>query len=172
MHCGKAMISIRRITPADAGVLREIRLRALSDTPTAFSSTYARELAFASSEWQTRAQRWASAPDAASFLAFDGNSCCGIVGSFVDAEDESGVVTIVSMWVAPEARRKGLGIRLLETVEGWARQQGFTHLFLDVVENNAQAIALYEKFGFVRTGQTSPYPNDPKLCQVWMRKEL
>ena len=51
----RAMISIRRINPDDADLLRTIRLRALSDTPIAFGSTYAREVAFPEQEWQSRA---------------------------------------------------------------------------------------------------------------------
>ena len=50
------MITLRRITEHDPALLRETRLRALSDTPQAFSSTYAREIAFSQSEWESRAR--------------------------------------------------------------------------------------------------------------------
>jgi len=37
------MIKIKRITPEIALVFKQVRLRALEDSPTAFSSTYAKE---------------------------------------------------------------------------------------------------------------------------------
>jgi ribosomal protein S18 acetylase RimI-like enzyme len=165
------MIAIRRISPADAEVLRAVRLRALSDTPLAFGSTYARESAFAPLEWQTRAKRLASADDAATFLAFDGDQCCGIIGGFA-SDEKPGTVAIVSMWVAPEVRRRGLGRRLLKTAEDWARERRFTHLLLDVVETNAPAIALYQSYGFEFTGDTDQYPNDKRLRELFMIKPI
>ena len=165
------MITIRRITPNDAELLRAIRLRALSDTPMAFGSTYARELAFPTLEWQTRAMRHATAPDAATFFAFDDNVCCGIIGCF-SKSDEPSMATIVSMWVASEARRKGIGADLLQAAENWARQQKLTHLFLDVVENNAPAIGLYQACGFEFTGEMDQYPHDPNLRELFMIKPI
>lgn len=165
------MITVRRIEPDDAELLREMRLRALSDTPMAFGSTYAREFAFAPAEWQARAARNATAPDGATFIAFEDGLCCGLIGCIAKT-DESGQATIVSMWVAPEARRKGVGRRLLQAAETWARKQKFLYLLLDVVENNAPAIALYKDFGFELTGETHPYPHDPNLRQLFMIKPI
>lgn len=165
------MITVRRICPDDASLLREIRLRALSDSPGAFGSTYARELAFNAAEWESRARLRSTSTDDATFLAFDGPQCRGIIGCFIESSEPT-MATVVSMWVAPEARRNGIGDCLVRAAEEWARQRGLTHLFLNVVENNAPAMAFYQKCGFVFTGETDQYPNNPNLKELFMLKPL
>src|SRR5581483_3044683 len=115
------MLQVRRILQTEAALLRRMRLAALSDTPMAFGSTYARELAFDDAEWNKRAARLSSAPDAATFLAFEGEDCCGIIGGFLAMESATDVM-VVSMWVAPHARRKGVAARLMQALESWARE--------------------------------------------------
>jgi ribosomal protein S18 acetylase RimI-like enzyme len=165
------MISIRRITTSDATLLREVRLRALSDTPMAFGSTHSRELAFPQDEWQSRATRLSQSPDRCSFFAFDTDQCCGIIGGFRRDGDPTTAI-IVSMWVAPESRRRGIGEKLIDAVAQWALQNGMTDLFLDVVETNTPAIAFYQKCGFAFTGETDWYPNAPNVRELFMRKNL
>jgi hypothetical protein len=54
---------VRRITPADALVLRDVRLRALATDPRAFGSTYALEAPRSPSCWETWAREHASGAD-------------------------------------------------------------------------------------------------------------
>jgi RimJ/RimL family protein N-acetyltransferase len=49
-------------------------------------------------------------------------------------------------------RGRGLGGRLLETTLARGREIGLTRIELEVREANLPAIALYERFGFVREG--------------------
>jgi ribosomal protein S18 acetylase RimI-like enzyme len=165
------MMSIRRITSTDAALLREVRLRALSDTPMAFGSTHAREIAFAPEEWQSRADRLSHSPDGGTFFAFDADQCCGIIGGF-RRENDASTATVVSMWVAPESRRCGIGEKLIDAVAHWVQQNDMFSLLLDVVENNAPAIAFYQKCGFAFTGETDWYPNAPNVRELFMRKRL
>ncbi|HEY1628599.1 MAG TPA: GNAT family N-acetyltransferase [Tepidisphaeraceae bacterium] len=165
------MITVRRITERDAELLREIRLRALSNSPTAFGSTFAGEAALAAEEWQKRARDRSHSENDVNFFAFDGDVGCGIIGCYRQA-DEPGKATIVSMWVLPQARRKGVGMRLIQAVEQWARRLGLSHLLLDVVNNNAAAIAFYQKLGFRFTGESGPYPNNPNLRELFMLKTM
>jgi hypothetical protein len=48
--------AVRRAVPGDEAVLRRLRLDALTEAPEAFASTYARELARTTADWQ----RWLS----------------------------------------------------------------------------------------------------------------
>jgi N-acetylglutamate synthase len=61
----------------------------------------------------------------------------------------SGDVAIVEcMATAPGLRRSGGARRILAAIEAWAAAQGVTTLFLQVVEINAPAVALYAQTGF------------------------
>ncbi len=57
------------------------------------------------------------------------------------------------MGVVPEARRTGLGRRLMHSLLEQARARAVRVVQLEVLEQNAPAIALYEALGFVRTRQ-------------------
>jgi [ribosomal protein S18]-alanine N-acetyltransferase len=63
--------------------------------------------------------------------------------------------------VAPAARRKGLGKRLLEVLLTEARETNSSSVFLEVRESNAAARSLYEKAGFELTGRRMSYYTNP-----------
>lgn len=48
----------------------------------------------------------------------------------------------------PSAQGRGLGGRLLEATEAWARDRGFRRITLKVFGTNTRARALYEKAGY------------------------
>lgn len=64
--------------------------------------------------------------------------------------------------VAPEARRTGLGTKLLAALFATARGSDNQSVFLEVRESNAAARALYEKAGFQLTAQRKSYYADPQ----------
>jgi len=59
------------------------------------------------------------------------------------------------MWVAPFARRQGVGDSLVVTVIEWTRGQGAAKIALDVVESNQHALNLYRRHRFVDAGVTA-----------------
>lgn len=69
--------------------------------------------------------------------------------------DRPGWLHVVSMWVDPAWRGRGVGRRLLEAVVVWAGERGL-RCHLDVTVGNDAARRLYEAYGFVATGDTEP----------------
>jgi ribosomal protein S18 acetylase RimI-like enzyme len=165
------LILIQRITPKTALVFKQVRLRALEESPTAFSSTYARESLFTDEEWTRRATRWAGKGDDAMFLAFDGGRPCGIVGSYVGPEHPQRA-QVISTWVDPAYRRIGVGKALVDAVIAWNRPRGVREILLMVTSVNTGAISFYERLGFRKTGVTAEYPNDPAITEYEMMLKL
>ena len=52
------------------------------------------------------------------------------------------------LFVREDARRSGLGAKLVQTAVARARERGCARVELDVNEANGAAVALYERFGF------------------------
>jgi ribosomal protein S18 acetylase RimI-like enzyme len=59
------------------------------------------------------------------------------------------------LFVAPQARGRGVGTELLAAVAAEARRRGYAEVRLDVVEGNDRARALYEREGFRAVGSQS-----------------
>lgn len=164
------MITLELITPRNASVFKDIRLRALQDTPTAFSSTYAEESKLRDADWVKRAVQWSSEKSVC-YLAMDAGISCGIASGLLDRDDATRA-HLLSMWVAPTQRRLGIGRTLVEAVLSWARTQNAQTLHLLVTSNNEGAIKFYQRLGFSLTGKTESYRNDPSLLNYEMRRSM
>lgn len=68
--------------------------------------------------------------------------------------DEAEILTLA---VAPEARRRGIGLALVGTAMRRAAAAGAAVVFLEVGSTNAPAQALYARAGFVRVGRRARY---------------
>lgn len=66
--------------------------------------------------------------------------------------DDAGRAHLSSMWVAPELRGQGVGVRLIDALEQEARRLGESELVLRVVAENEPARRLYARVGFVDNG--------------------
>jgi GNAT superfamily N-acetyltransferase len=164
-------VEISRITPDDGPELRAVRLAALADAPFAFGATLAEEAARTAAEWSDRA-RWSSAGvERITLLAREEDRVVGIAGGYRE-EIESTEVHLVSVWTAPEARRSGLGRRLVGAVIDWAADTGASAVGLWVIRGNAPAQRLYGSMGFVETGEYQPLPSDPCADEIRMTLQL
>jgi GNAT superfamily N-acetyltransferase len=149
----------------DWELTRDTRLAALYDAPDAFASTYAREAAFTEAQWRARIRE-----DAVTFLAHadDGTVAAGMAGGILVYETPE----LVSMWVRPDRRGRGVGGLLVEAVAAWAGERGYPALSLWVTKANEPARRLYERLGFVATGEYQPLPSNPALAETRMRRAL
>jgi ribosomal protein S18 acetylase RimI-like enzyme len=139
MH--RQVFGILRLTADDAARLRALRVRSLRDAPEAFSVSLAETEARPIESWQQQLA------ELATFVATTEDRDVGIVrgGKHELFEDAA---SLVSMWVAPSARRQGLGLALIDAVVQWARAEGYRRLFLGVSRTNEPAFALYQRAGF------------------------
>ncbi len=164
------MITLEPITARNVHAFKQVRLRALEDTPIAFGSTYARESQLTETDWLQRATRW-NGENGIGLLAMDGSAPCGIAGSFLDEADPSRA-ELISMWTAPAQRQRGIGRLLVDEIAAWGRRRSAGILLLMVTSSNEPAIAFYRRLGFTPTGRTQPYPNDVSLIEFEMSRPL
>jgi ribosomal protein S18 acetylase RimI-like enzyme len=164
------MIMVERLSPRFAREFKTARLTALQDAPTAFTGTYAEESQLSAEAWLARATNW-SGDRSTCYLAMEDGVPCGLIAGKCDQQDPQRAY-VLSMWVAPAYRRSGLGSRLMEAVQSWARGSGVRELHLLVTSKNMTAIHFYRKCGFTPSGLVQPYPNDPALTQSGMVKYL
>jgi GNAT superfamily N-acetyltransferase len=151
---------IRRISLGEGEMLRDVRLRALSDSPDSFCSTFEAENRRPQRVWADDASDRAQGNQATTFFALIERQCVGLA-SGGRSEEYSGV-ELFSMWVAPTCRGLGLGKRLVQAVEDWARSCGDERVWLWVTRGNGPATHLYERMGFVAKGVYKPLPSDPQ----------
>ena len=78
-------------------------------------------------------------------------------GGFILVRTVAGEAEILTLAVAPDARRRGVGRALLRAALEASAEAGAVTMFLEVAADNAAAIALYEEEGFVRAGLRSGY---------------
>ncbi len=158
---------IVRADAEDWAAVREIRLRALSDAPDAFASRLADERDRPESQWRDRL----SSPDASTFLALYRGEPVGLVTVYRDPDDRT-CARLVSLWVSPDQRRHGVATTLTEAVLDWARLSEVQAVDLWVTENNDGARHLYERCGFVDSGERQPLPSHPHLKEMEMRRAI
>ena len=76
---------------------------------------------------------------------------------FVLARVGGGEAEILTIGVDPAARGQGIGRRLLAAAAATALAAGADSLFLEVAEDNEEALRLYERFGFYLVGIRPAY---------------
>jgi RimJ/RimL family protein N-acetyltransferase len=91
-------------------------------------------------------------PNAAVYVAEEDGVIVGRLSIARDQHPASRHVADLGLMVAAEHRRRGVGTALLDAAVEWARQAGVRKLELHVFPWNKAAIALYDRFGFVREG--------------------
>jgi GNAT superfamily N-acetyltransferase len=149
------VVRYEQLGPHDGARLRSIRLRALQDAPDAFGATYEQASAYADDAW---AKQVTELP---TFVAVDNERDVAMVRCALDRHRPD-TAFLISMWVAPEVRRRHVGGTLVDLVVAWARSNGVSRLLLDVADLNLPAVTLYAAKGFEPNGNvgTLPPPRD------------
>lgn len=139
------MIEIQALRPDDWQIWRALRLEALAEAPHAFGSS----LAAWTGEGDLEA-RWRGRLENVPYNAvarLDGTPA-GMIGA--TAPDAEGRAELLSLWVAPFARGRGVGDALVDAVADYAAGLG-AGVLLRVYDDNTPALRLYERRGFAQT---------------------
>jgi len=132
---------VRRAVADEASIIARVLYQAFVEfealyTPAAFAATTP-----TSDEVQ---KRWGDGPV---WVAAQDNQLVGTISAVPKSEG----LYIRSMAVLPSARGHGIGYLLLRAVEQFAIAQGSQRMFLSTTPFLAEAIRLYERFGFHRS---------------------
>lgn len=150
-------IKIRATEQRDWMILKEIRLAALLDTPTAFGVSYQNAIINSDEQWKQRAS---SKTQPKFWLAFKDDKGIGMIGAGLD---EANRYNLIAMWVEPESRQLGVAEHLVNTVKSEAINRGFKQIFLDVSPDNLKASRFYKKHGFTFNGDEKPLSSHPNI---------
>ncbi|MEU8225930.1 GNAT family N-acetyltransferase [Kribbella sp. NPDC048915] len=129
----------------DWPIAREVRLRALKDSPSAYLADYEDEVAVGEDGWRERftRMRWVVARDAARII--------GLASSVRVEGRPPSERHIESVWVDPRYRRTGILRAVLAELA--AVEPDVTEWRVWVLDTNTVARAVYERLGFDPTGE-------------------
>jgi GNAT superfamily N-acetyltransferase len=175
-------VTIRRLLGRDWPAYRALRLRSLTDAPHAFGSSLALEESWRPEIWMARLTAAetsgrdcpliAEAVQGQDEVSADASAApLGLVYAKCNAE-QAGVVNLFQMWVAPEARGRGVAQALLQASIAWARSIGAQRVQLGVVCGNHSAARLYQRAGFRDVGAPEPLRPGSAALEQTMQLEL
>lgn len=144
-------ILIRQSESTDAERFRELRLRALMDSPTAFSMDYERASSYPTKYWdETLAM---DDRESAIFFAEHGGQLVGMTGIARGRSPKTRhAADIWGVFVSQDWRGLHIAEELIRSCMVWAEERDITILRLAVVAGNKPAIRCYERCGFATYG--------------------
>jgi putative acetyltransferase len=105
------------------------------------------------------------------YIATIDNSVVGGAGIFPTENLPNGTCELVKLYLHKDARGTGLGKQLLNTAMQWAKENGYTQVYLESMPELSKAVTIYENVGFKRIHQ--PLGNSGHCgCDIWMVKNL
>lgn len=110
-------------------------------------------------------------PGAVYYVAEFKKQIAGGGGIFPSAGLPEKTCELVKMYLKKEFRGIGLGRLLIQKALDFARQCGYTNVYLETMPELKQALHTYEKFGFEYINQ--PLGNTGHFgCDLWMLKKI
>jgi ribosomal protein S18 acetylase RimI-like enzyme len=150
-------MEIRTTSADDWETLKEMRLAALKDAPTAFGVSYAQAVAQSDAQWRERA----AGRRPQFLLALRDGVAAGMIGGGVSAA--TGEYNLIAMWVKLEYRGTDTAAQLVAAVKASATAQGHARIVLDVAPENARASVFYRKQGFTFLPEWEPLASHPEI---------
>ena len=82
-----------------------------------------------------------------------------IIGT-VSLEKQGEKLYLGMLTVSPDLQGGGIGKQLLKAAEVFAQEENIPKIIMTVISVRTELIAWYERHGYVRTGETKPFPMD------------
>lgn len=163
--------SIRRLAAHEWRAYRELRLRALADSPACFATTLEEARARDEADWKRQVASGAGSPSEMPLVAEMGARLVGLAWCRVDDRDPR-QTHLYQMWVDPTLRRRGTGRQLLRAAVRWAESTDAHRVVLSVTCGQTAAIRLYESAGFAPVGDPEPLRSGSELLAQPMQLDL
>ena len=164
-------MTVRRLGAHEWRAYRDLRLRALSDSPTAFSSTLDAEQRQSEADWAERLSSGVTSEWNLPLVAAHGDELVGLAWGRIDPSVPE-TAFVFQMWVTPLSRGLGCGSMLLDAVITWARDAKARCVVLGVTCGDTAARRLYVRAGFEPVGDLEPLRPGSTLLSQPMRLEL
>ena len=155
MAGSQTSLRVEALTEDEWSRLRDIRLSALGDDPTAFLSSRDREAGYDEQRWRQEFSRGAWN------VLLAGEKEIGLLGVTRERAMPAQECYLEFLWVAPDFRRSGMGSKLLRTILDRLRDSGVHTVWLYILNGNQVAMRLYQKFGFQSTNERQLLPDHP-----------
>ena len=155
-------IVIKQITPNDWQDYKSIRLDALRNEAQAYRTTYDEAARYTQEHWK----RYTTT--ASILLAYDKQEPIGMMGAYY----EKTVAVVIGVYVNQNYREKGIGKNLLKALEEIIKKENRVKtLKLWVERDQAAALALYKRMGFMIVGKESGMLGDGKQHEEYIMKK-
>ncbi|MFK5633792.1 GNAT family N-acetyltransferase [Ornithinimicrobium sp. LYQ103] len=163
-----------RLGPDDWRSYAALRVAMLTDAPEAFWTTLADVERLSEAQWRRRStDRTLQARDGDGAPLGTLTVLTPDAGPALGLQPEDADALVVAVYVIPAARRRGVVDALLGAAHDLARDGlGARRMVLQVNERNLAAQRVYERHGYVLTGESLPHPHQPGVRDLEMARPL
>jgi ribosomal protein S18 acetylase RimI-like enzyme len=169
-------VVLRRATPGDVDLLRQVGIRTFTETFEALNSPenmkHCLDKAFAESQLLHELMN----RESEFWFAVLGSEVVGYLkinrGQAQTEKQHDQAVEIERIYVLAEYHGTGVAQKLFQKAMECAHEQQAPYVWLGVWENNAKAIRFYEKYGFVKFGHHAFWLGDDEQTDILMKLSL
>ena len=148
-------VTLAELRPEGWERLRRLRITSLSESPDAFGGNLETEEMLSEEEWRKKFEKLVHLVG-----VIDGIDIAVLSVENLDG-DFGATCWIGGCWVNPEYRGRGVMKALISYLDEHAEERGWKVQGLGVFSDNDEAIAAYEKLGFIRKGELQPSTRRP-----------
>jgi RimJ/RimL family protein N-acetyltransferase len=160
---------LRRFTVDDWRLYKSIRLEALKTEAYYFASTYTQEAGLSDVEWR---DSLAHPDDRVCWGLYNGDECIGLT-AIRKHPNYPGSMVLAASYIRREYRGRGLSALFYQTRLNWAREHGYTDVYIAHRKGNDASRAANQKFGFKYThSESTVWPDGSTNDKLWYRLEL